>query len=181
MCQSFQCFGSIVPLAMYHDQSWDQIFLRLQLKHFTRQNLFKVFLAHISLENDISTARTLWVIDFTLTFYLEICEIPRFIWDYKVIFLGPNLSRPIRGLFWGPIFLDQYQDFILRPKFFRRIPRLFFRPNIFETDTETFFRDQNFRDRDWYSQKIGKSLDTEKSRDEMQHSEHSFNWQSQQN
>ena len=31
----------------------------------------------ISLENDISTARTLRVIDCTLTFYLEICEIPR--------------------------------------------------------------------------------------------------------
>ena len=42
--------------------------------------------------------------------------------------------------------------------------------NFIETDTETFFRDQNFRDRDRYSQKIEKSLDTEKSRDEMSHS-----------
>ena len=33
-----------------------------------------------------------------------------------------------------------------------------------------FFRDQNFQDRDRYSQKIEKSLDTEKSRDEMSHS-----------
>ena len=54
-------------------------------------------------------------------------------------------------------FRDRYRDFFLRL-------------NIFETDTETFFRDQNFRDRDRYSQKIEKSLDTEKSRDEMSHS-----------
>ena len=33
--------------------------------------------AAISLENNVSTARTLRVIDCTLTFYLEICEIPR--------------------------------------------------------------------------------------------------------
>ena len=39
------------------------------------------------------------------------------------------------------------------------------RLNIFETYTETFFRD-----RDRYSQKSEKSLDTEKSRDEMSHS-----------
>ena len=58
----------------------------------------------------------------------------------------------------------------LRPKFSRPIPRLFSRPNIFKTDTETFFRDQNFRDRDQYSQKIEKSLDAEKSLDEMSHS-----------
>ena len=44
------------------------------------------------------------------------------------------------------------------------------RLNIFETDTETFFRDQNFRDQDRYSRKIEKSLDTEKSRDEISHS-----------
>ena len=53
---------------------------------------------------------------------------------------------------------DRYRDF-------------FSRPNVFETDTETFFLDQNFRDRDRYSQKIEKSLDTEKSRDEMSHSD----------
>ena len=88
------------------------------------------------------------------------------------LFLRPKFSRPIPRLF-------------LRPKFSRPIPRLFFetkyfrdryrdffsRLNIFETDTETFFRDQNFRDRDRYSQKIEKSLDTEKSRDEMSHSD----------
>ena len=31
----------------------------------------------ISLENNVSTARTLKLIDCTLTFYLEICELPR--------------------------------------------------------------------------------------------------------
>ena len=68
-------------------------------------------------------------------------------------------SRPIPRLFFETkCFQDQYRDF-------------FSRLNIFETDTETFFRDQNFRDRDRYSQKIEKSLDTEKSRDEMLHSE----------
>ena len=35
----------------------------------------------ISLENNISIARTLRVIDFTLTFYLEICEIPRLFFE----------------------------------------------------------------------------------------------------
>ena len=49
--------------------------------------------------------------------------------------------------------------------FSRPILRLFLIPNIFETDTETFFRD-----RQRYSQKVEKSLDTEKSRDEMSHS-----------
>ena len=71
--------------------------------------------------------------------------------------MRPKFSRPIPRLF-------------LRPKFSRPIPRLFFetkyfrdryrdffsRLNIFETDTETFFRDQNFRDRDRYSQKLRK-------------------------
>ena len=47
--------------------------------------------------------------------------------------------------------------------------------NFIETDTKTFFRDQNFRDRDRYSQKIEKSLDTEKSLDEMSHSGHERN------
>ena len=77
---------------------------------------------------------------------------------------------------------DRYRDFISRPKFLRlrlffetkyfrdRYQDFFSRPNIFETDTETFFRDQNFQDRDRYSQKIEKSLDTEKSWDEMSHS-----------
>ena len=50
---------------------------------------------------------------------------------------------------------DRYRDFFSRPKFPR--PRLFF-----ETK---YFRDQ-YR----YSQKIEKSLDTEKSRDKMSHS-----------
>ena len=67
-------------------------------------------------------------------------------------------SRPKTRLFFETkYFRDRYRDF-------------FSRLNIFETDTETFFRDQNFRDRDRYSQKIEKSLDTEKSRDEMSHS-----------
>ena len=68
-------------------------------------------------------------------------------------------SRPIPRLFFETkYFWDRYRDF-------------FSRLNIFETDTETFFWDQNFRDRDRYSQKIEKSLDTEKSRDEMSHSD----------
>ena len=59
----------------------------------------------ISLENNISIARTLRVIDFTLTFYREICEIPRFLLGPKFLgpiprlFLRPNLLRPILRLF----------------------------------------------------------------------------------
>ena len=73
------------------------------------------------------------------------------------LFLRPKFLRPIPRLiwdqnFWDLNFWDRYRDF-------------FSRPNIFVTDTEIFFRD-----RDQYSQKIEKSLDTEKSRDEMSHS-----------
>ena len=68
-------------------------------------------------------------------------------------------------------FIETDTETFFRDQNFRDRDRDFFsRPNIFETDTETFFRDQNFRDRDRYSQKIEKSLDTEKSRDEMSHS-----------
>ena len=101
------------------------------------------------------------------------------------LFLKPKFSRLIPRLFLRPKFSRPIPRLFLRPKFLRPIPRLFFetkyfrdryrdffsRLNIFETDTETFFRDQNFRDRDRYSQKIEKSLDTEKSRDEMSHSD----------
>ena len=45
--QSFQCRGSFVLLAMYQDQCWDQFVLRLLLKHFMRQNLFKVLLVSL--------------------------------------------------------------------------------------------------------------------------------------
>ena len=62
------------------------------------------------------------------------------------------------------------ETFFLDQNFQNRDRDFFSRPNIFETDTETFFRDQNFRARDRYSQKIEKSLDTEKSRDKMSHS-----------
>ena len=92
----------------------------------------------ISLENDISTARTLRVIDCTLTFYLEICEIPRLFWDHY------------RDFFWDQIFRDQYWDFFetqiwdpyrdfLWDQLFSRL-RLFLRLKFFETDTETFLR-----------------------------------------
>ena len=54
-----------------------------------------------SLENVISTAKTLRVIDFTLTFYLEICEIPRLFFETKIFetntetFFRPNLLTPL--------------------------------------------------------------------------------------
>ena len=101
---------------IHKDQSWDQFF-RLLLKHFMRQNLFKVLDTCISLENDISTARFLRVKDFTLTFYLEISEIPRLFWDQNFLrliprlFLRPDLSRPILRLFWDQNFRDWYGDF----------------------------------------------------------------------
>ena len=73
----------------------------------------------ISLENDISIAR----------FFLT----PKFLRPIPRLFSRPKFSRP-RLFFETKYFRDQYRDF-------------FSRPNIFETDTETFFRDQNFRDR----------------------------------
>ena len=73
--------------------------------------------------------------------------------DTETFFRDQIFSRPIPRLFFETkYFRDRYRDFFLRL-------------NIFETDTETFFRD-----RDRYSQKSEKSLDTEKSRDEMSHS-----------
>ena len=44
------------------------------------------------------------------------------------------------------------------------------RPNIFETDTETFFETKIFETETDTLTKIEKSLDTEKSPDEMSHS-----------
>ena len=56
--------------------------------------------AAISLENNVSPARTLRVIDCTLTFYLEVCEIPRVIFETITgTFLRPNNWRPIVRLF----------------------------------------------------------------------------------
>ena len=52
------------------------IFLRVLFKHFMKKNRFKVLFVPL-LENNVSTARTLRVIGCTLTFYFEICEIPR--------------------------------------------------------------------------------------------------------
>ena len=75
-----------------------------------------------------------------------------------------------RLFFETKIFEIDTETFFRDQIFLRPIPRLFLRPNIFATETRTFFRDQNFRDQDRYSQKIEKSLDTEKSRDEMSHS-----------
>ena len=49
----------------------------------------------ISLENDISTAKTLRKIDCPLTFYLEICETP-------ILF-----SRLLQRHFWDPNFRDR--------------------------------------------------------------------------
>ena len=80
-------------------------------------------------------------------------------------------------------FWDQYRDFYLRLKLIENDTEIFLRPNIFDTDTETFFETKCFRDRYWdffwdlifrdwywYFQKNEKSLNTEKSLDEMSHS-----------
>ena len=132
----------------------------------------------------LEPARTLRVVDCTLTFYLKTCEIPQ-------VFSGPlqRLLFQTKSLdtnsetFLTAKFLRPIQRLFLRPKFSRPIPRLFLRPNIskpilrlflrlkfFDTDTETFFRDQICRYRYRHSQKMKKSLNTEKSREEMSHS-----------
>ena len=67
---------------------------------------------------------------------------------------------------------------VFENNFFQVVTETFFETKIFEADTETFFEtkvfltdtETFFRDRDRYSQKSEKSLDTEKSRDEMSHS-----------
>ena len=97
---------------------------------------------------------------------------PKFLRPIPRLFLRPKFSRPMPRLFFQTkYFRDRYRDFFSRLNIFETDTKTFFsRLNIFETDTETFFRDQNFRDQDRYSQKIEKSLDTKKSRDEMSHS-----------
>ena len=114
------------------------------------------------LENDITTARISRVIDFTLTFYLEIYEIPRPFWDQD--------------------FRDQYRDF--ETKILETDTETFFKTKIFETDIKSFhetkylrdrysdsFRDQNFQDWNCYFPKNEKSLDAKKSGDEVSHSD----------
>ena len=49
----------------------------------------------ISLENDISTARTLRIIDCTLTFYLEICELPRLFLAVQDSSIGDLVSQSV--------------------------------------------------------------------------------------
>ena len=123
-----------------------QNFLRLLLKTF-------FLLVHIFLENDISTARTWIVIDFTPTFYLEICEIPKkiqdeilldqyryFFWNQYWVFFRPKFSRPIqRLLFETKTYRERYWNFFWDQIFPIPILRLFSRPNVFKTVTETFF------------------------------------------
>ena len=136
-------------------------FFETSTEIFMRQNLFKVLLVHISLENDISLARALIVINFTLTFYIEICKIPRlfsspiFLRSTPGVFLRTNLWRPILRLFWDQSFVTDSNTFF-RPNIFEREP-------FFRLETESFFWDQN-------SQRNEKSLDIEKSWDEMSHS-----------
>ena len=96
------------------------IFFRLQLKHLRD----KVLLVNISMENDISRARALRAIDFTLNFYHEICEIQRLFWWTK------TFETNTETFFWDQIFRDQYWDF--------------FETKIFETDIDTFILDQIF-------------------------------------
>ena len=111
----------------------------------------------ISLENDISIARTFF-------------ETKVFETDTET-FLRPKFLRPILRLFFETeSFRDRYRDFFWDQIFWRPIGDFFSRPNILETDTDFFFQDLNFWDKYRYSQKIEKSLDTEKSQDEMSNS-----------
>ena len=111
MSQSSQCLGSVVPLAMYQDQSWDQIFLRLLLKHFMIQNLFKMLL--VSIWKMIPAQLELE--EYQIALKISILKFVK----YQDFFL-----RPLQNFF-----VTNTATF-LRPKFSRLIPRLFF-----ETDT----------------------------------------------
>ena len=86
----------------------------------------------------------------------------------------PNSMKPLPGpkflkskVFENKFFRSLLRLF-LRPKFSRPIPRLFLRPKFSRPIPRLFFETKYFRYR--YSQKIEKSLNTEKSRDEMSHS-----------
>ena len=137
----FLIWIQIQALAMYQDQSWD-LFFKTAIETLCETKSFQSVTC-ISLEKDISTARTLRVIDCTLTFYVK----------YQDFF------ETITKTFFG----DQYWGY------FETVTRTFFRPNIseteaffwlnfLETDTETFFRDQICWDRYQYSQKIEKKV-----------------------
>ena len=137
MSQNFLCLGPVVPLL------WDQIFLRLLLKNFMTQYLFKVLLECISLENDINTARAK-IIDCNLTFYLRICEFQDFFDRYRDFFWDQTFLRQFWDFFETKIFWDRYWDF--------------FETKFVETDTALILS------------KNEKSLETKKSRDKMSHS-----------
>ena len=80
----------------------------------------------ISLENDISIARTFF-------------ETKIFKTDTRV-FLRPKFPRPILRLFSRPKFSRPIPRLFFETKYFRdRYQDFFSRLNIFETDTETFF------------------------------------------
>ena len=84
-------------------------------------------------------------------------------------FFRTNLLRPILRL-WDQIFWDRRRDFFLDQIFLRPILSLFSETENFRDQYGDFFRGQIFRERYWYSQKNEKSLNIEKSRDEMSHS-----------
>ena len=107
-----------------------------------RQNLFKVLLVHISLENDISRARALRTIDFTLNFYHKICELQRLYW-------------------WTKIFETNTETFF-ETKSFETNTETFFETKIFEIDTET-----KFFETDTDTRKKMRKVSIEKSRDEI--------------
>ena len=118
----------------------------------------------------LEPARTLRVVDCTLTFYLKTCEIPqvfsgplqRLLFQTKSLdtnsetFLTAKFSRPIQRLFLRPKFSRPIPRLFLRPNISKPILRLFLRLKFFDTDTETFFRDQICRYRYRHSQKMKK-------------------------
>ena len=100
----------------------------------------------------LEPARTLRVVDCTLTFYLKTCEIPqvfsgplqRLLFQTKSLdtnsetFLTAKFSRPIQRLFLRPKFSRPIPRLFLRPNISKPILRLFLRLKFFQTDTETF-------------------------------------------
>ena len=148
MSQSSQCLGSVVPLAMYQDQSWDQIFLRLLLKHFMIQNLFKMLLvsiwkmipAQLELE-EYQIALKISILKFVKYQDFFLRPLQNFFVTNTATFLRPKFSRLIPRLFFETkYFRDWYLDFFRDQVFLRPVLKVFLRLKFFETDTETFLR-----------------------------------------
>ena len=143
MSQSSKCFGSVVPLAIYQDQSWDQIFWdclwNTLWDNFFSQSVTCMISAELERSHFLSWK--MWNI-------------------YQDFFRDPYRDL----LFWDQIYRHQYCHFFetqifqtdteafFETQIFETVIETFSRPNNFETDTETFIVTKKIWDPETYTE-----------------------------